>query len=243
MIFLALAADYDGTLARDGRVDATTTEALRRLRSTGRRLILVTGRHLEDLRRAFDALGLFDAAVVENGALVFFPQTERVLQIGAAPPPALIRALQNKGVEDFSVGRGIVSTSEAHQTAVFEAIRELNLDWQVIFNKGAAMVLPAGVDKGAGLKTALAELGVSRHSVVGIGDAENDQPFLSICGCSVAVANALPAVKASVDMVTTADDGVGATEFIERWLDEGDRLFAQSIRRDAAPGETADPAI
>jgi hypothetical protein len=79
--------------------------------------------------------------------------------------------------------------------------------------------------------------------VVGIGDAENDQPFLSICGCSVAVANALPAVKASVDMVTTADDGVGATEFIERWLDEGDRLFAQSIRRDAAPGETADPAI
>jgi hypothetical protein len=195
------------------------------LRSTGKRLILVTGRQLDDLRRAFEALDLFDAAVVENGALLFFPQTAHESLIGEAPPPALVQALRNRGVEDLSVGRGIVSTSETHRTAVIEAIRELGLDWQVIFNKGAVMVLPSGVDKATGLKAALVELDLSPREVVGVGDAENDQAFLSICGCSVAVANALPAVKAAADVVTKADDGAGLTEFIERWLDEGDRLF------------------
>ena len=50
MLFCALASDYDGTLARDGRVDEPTLEALRRFKATGKRLILITGRELADLR-------------------------------------------------------------------------------------------------------------------------------------------------------------------------------------------------
>src|SRR5262245_12077571 len=56
MYFQALASDYDGTLAKDGRVDAATVEALERLRATGRRTILVTGRELDDLAVTFDRL-------------------------------------------------------------------------------------------------------------------------------------------------------------------------------------------
>jgi hydroxymethylpyrimidine pyrophosphatase-like HAD family hydrolase len=40
---LALATDYDGTLASQGMVDAATLAALERFKATGRRLILVTG--------------------------------------------------------------------------------------------------------------------------------------------------------------------------------------------------------
>jgi HAD superfamily hydrolase (TIGR01484 family) len=73
---------------------------------------------------------------------------------------------------------------------VIEAIRDLGLEHQIIFNKGAVMVLPPGVNKAAGLEAALKDLGLSRHNVVGVGDAENDQAFLQYCGCAAAVANA-----------------------------------------------------
>ena len=73
MYFVALATDYDGTLAKDGRVNAATIDALKGVRESGRKLILVTGRDLPDLQRAFPELELFDLVVAENGALLFNP--------------------------------------------------------------------------------------------------------------------------------------------------------------------------
>ena len=105
----------------------------------------------------------------------------------------------------------IVATWEPHEKTVLETIRDCGLELQVIFNKGAVMVLPAGVNKATGLRAALAELNLSPHNAVGVGDAENDHAFLSICECSVAVANALPAVKEKADIVTFADHGAGVT--------------------------------
>ena len=58
MFFVALAIDYDGTLARDGRVENSTVEVIREVRQSGRRLILVTGRELADLKRVFTQLEL-----------------------------------------------------------------------------------------------------------------------------------------------------------------------------------------
>ena len=49
MRYLAVATDYDGTLAYSGRVHPDVFEALQRLKDSGRRLILVTGRELPDL--------------------------------------------------------------------------------------------------------------------------------------------------------------------------------------------------
>lgn len=86
MYFFALAADYDGTIAHDGTVDDATCNALKKLKESGRRWFLVTGRELEDLKRAFPAHPLFDRIVAENGAVVYDPATrqERLL----APPLA-----------------------------------------------------------------------------------------------------------------------------------------------------------
>ena len=42
--WLALATDYNGTIARAGIVDDVTREALVCFRATGRQLVLVTGR-------------------------------------------------------------------------------------------------------------------------------------------------------------------------------------------------------
>src|SRR3954471_17246250 len=77
MRYLALATDYDGTLAADGRVAESTLRFVEELRDSGRRVILVTGRELDDLQNVFSRLELFDCVVAENGALLFDPRTKR----------------------------------------------------------------------------------------------------------------------------------------------------------------------
>ena len=82
------------------------------------------------------------------------------------------------------------------------------------------MVLPAGINKASGLAAALADLGLSAHNVVAVGDAENDHAFMQAAGFSVAVANALPAVKEKADLVTAAARGAGVAELIGLLLDK-----------------------
>ena len=218
MRYQILATDYDGTLAHDGVVDAPTIEALKNLLATGRRLVLVTGRELPQLQMNFPHLELFEWVVAENGALLYHPATKEE-QILAEPPPARFsEALRANGCEPLSVGRAIVATSEPHQQLVLKTIQDFGLELQVIFNKGAVMVLPAGVNKASGLAAALKKMGVSPHNAVGVGDAENDHALLKLCEFSVAVTNALPALKEAADWVTPADHGQGVAQLIERMI-------------------------
>jgi len=215
--FLALATDYDGTLASDGAVDLKTVAALRRLAATGRKLILVTGRQLNDLLRVFPEASIFDAVVAENGAVLYRPES-RDTRVLAPPPPAdFVAALQRRGVDPLWQGQVVVATVQPNDRAVMEVIRELRLDLQVILNKGSVMVLPGSVDKATGLRAALDELALAPRSVVAIGDAENDQAFLAMSGYGVAVANALDPLKASAAHVTRGEAGAGVREIID-WL-------------------------
>ena len=217
MRFLALATDYDGTLASDGAVDLKTVAALRRLAATGRKLILVTGRQLNDLLRVFPEASMFDAVVAENGAVLYRPES-RDTRVLAPPPPAdFVAALQRRGVDPLWQGQVVVATVQPNDKAVMEVIRELRLDLQVILNKGSVMVLPGSVDKATGLRAALDELALAPRSVVAIGDAENDQAFLAMSGYGVAVANALDPLKASAAHVTRGEAGAGVREIID-WL-------------------------
>jgi HAD superfamily hydrolase (TIGR01484 family) len=218
MRFLSLCTDYDGTIAHHGRVDAPTIDALTRLRESGRTLIMVTGREIDDLATVFDRFDLFERIVAENGALIYRPATREERLLGERPPDAFVEELRRRGVERISVGRSIVATWEPHENTVLETIRDFGLELQVIFNKGAVMILPAGVNKATGLKAALDELNLSIHNSVGVGDAENDHAFLRMCECSAAVANALPSVKAKADIVLEADHGAGVTQLIEEML-------------------------
>lgn len=215
MRYLALCCDYDGTLAHHGRVDEPTLAALERLLASGRRLVMVTGRELPDLQANFSRLDLFERVVVENGALLYRPGTKEEKPLAPPPPEKFLDALKRRGVAPVSVGRSIVATWQPHEAAVLDAIREQGLELQVIFNKGAVMVLPAGVNKATGLAAALEEMGLSPHNAVGVGDAENDHAFLVLCECSVAVSNALPALKETADFTTRADHGAGVAELID----------------------------
>ncbi len=178
MYFSALAADYDGTIAHDGAVDDATYAALKELKDSGRRLLLVTGRELDDLQRVFPGHDIFDRIVAENGALIYDPAKRRERMLAPPPPAHFVEALKRRKAEPLSIGRCIVATWEPNEKIVLEVIHDLGLELQIIFNKGAVMVLPAGINKAAGFLAALTELGLSPHNNVGVGDAENDYAFL-----------------------------------------------------------------
>ena len=236
MHFVALATDYDGTLAEDGRVAPSTIEALKALRRSGRRLLLVTGRELPDLQRVFPEIELCNLVVAENGALLYEPATKTETALGPAPPAAFLEWLERRRVSPLSVGRSIVATWEPNEKIILQAIRELGLELQIIFNKGAVMVLPSGVNKASGLAAALGRLALSPLNVVGVGDAENDHAFLRACGCAVAVANALPMVKKDADIVTSGARGAGVAELIGRLIDDDlAECAAAAERRRASP--------
>ncbi len=216
--YRAFATDFDGTIAHDGQVPDETQSALRRLREAGWKVILVTGREITELSRIFPPLDIFDVVVGENGALLYWPKDAFFQRLCEAPPPHFVEKLMAHGIGPISVGHAIVATWEPHQAAVLETIKEMGLDLQVIFNKGAVMILPQGVNKASGLYAALEHFKIKAAEVVAVGDAENDHAMLEASGFGVAVANALPALKERARHVTLNSHGAGVTELINLLL-------------------------
>jgi hydroxymethylpyrimidine pyrophosphatase-like HAD family hydrolase len=194
--------------------------ALRRLRTAGWLLLLVTGRMVDDLVSVFPEVEVCDLMVAENGALLYNPSARSTKTLARPPTPAFLDELRRRGVP-FSIGQAMVATTAAYEEPVRDVIQQLGLELELAFNKGAVMVLPRGIDKRSGLQAALDELGLAPAQVVGVGDGENDQPFLELCGRSVAVANSVPALLRSADLVTQAERGAGVQELVRRLLDRG----------------------
>jgi phosphoglycolate phosphatase (TIGR01487 family) len=228
--YQALATDYDGTLAHHGAVSPETLAAIGRLRASGKKLVLVTGRELEELKQVFPDIGLCDLVVAENGALLYWPTTGRIKLLAEPAPEKFAQELRARGVP-VAVGRVIVATVEPHEVTVLQTIKEMGLELEMIFNKGSVMVLPTGVNKATGLREGLSRLGLSTRDVIGVGDAENDHAFLRICGCGIAVANALSSLKERADFVTERPHGEGVTELI-------DQLLANNFQPPAALDQT-----
>ena len=235
MRYLALASDYDGTLAHDGVVDADTIHGVEQLIHSGRNFILVTGRELPDLLEIFPRLDLCKRIVAENGAVIYDPVTAEKRCIAERPPQSFLNDLRRRGVDKVSVGDVIVATWRPHETQVMEAIRDSGLELQIVFNKDAVMILPSGINKKTGLTAVLKDLNLSRHTVAGVGDAENDHVFLDCCECAVAVANAIPSLKERADLVTAKSHGGGVVELIERMIATDLSELDTSLRGETDP--------
>lgn len=242
MNYLALATDFDGTLATDGMVEESTLKALERWQQSGRQLILITGRQLDNLIAHIPVINVFDWVIAENGAVLYQPTTQVEKLLAERPSEAFItllrdridqkqQSLKNQAIpEEFSkiaqaqtlevlgVGRVIIATWEPYLDITQKTIQELGVNVQIICNKGAVMVLPEGINKAFGLNALSQLINLPLQQIVGVGDAENDCDFLEQCGYSVAVANALPQVKEKVNWVTQNSRGAGVIELINHLL-------------------------
>ncbi len=209
--FRAVAVDYDGTLA-DGPVASDTLTALAEARTRGIRVILVTGRIVNELRAVFAHVeDHVDALVAENGAVL-------VTSVGVRRLVAPIDAAVSSGLSALGVvhrsGQVLIACDAADEPAALEVIRGLGLDCRLVRNRGELMILPAGVTKGSGLLQALGDLGLSQHNTLGVGDAENDHSLLEVCEIGVAVANAVDALRAHADVTLALPDGQGVADLL-----------------------------
>jgi hydroxymethylpyrimidine pyrophosphatase-like HAD family hydrolase len=229
MQYQVLATDYDGTLAHDSHVEQETLAALRRLKESGRKVILVTGREMPELESVFPELDVCDAIVAENGGVLCWPGKHCEEVLGEPVPTKFVDEMVRRGIQPFSVGKTIFATWRPHENVVLEVIQSLGIEYHIVFNKRAVMVLPSGVNKATGLKKVLKRLEIAPEHTVGIGDAENDHAFLESCAVAAAVANALPALKERCDLVMQRDHGGGVIELIDRIL--ADDLASLGVRR------------
>ena len=218
MHFPALATDYDGTLAQDGFVAPPLIAALERLRTSGCLIFLVTGREVEDLIKIFPRCDVFEAVIAENGGVLYDPKHQTIKSLHDPPPQMLVQELRARGVSPLSIGRVLIATREPNEGVVLDSIKVLGLELKIVFNKGAVMVLPPGVNKATGLAAALKKANLSPKSCVGVGDAENDHAFIEFCGYGVAVQNAIDSLKKKAAYVTRQPNGRGVLELIERLM-------------------------
>ncbi|OBB86050.1 HAD hydrolase family protein [Mycobacterium sp. 852002-30065_SCH5024008] len=231
--FQVIAVDLDGTLTLDGQLSPQTLDAISGARRKGLTVVLVTGRIRTELQAEFPHIAdHFDALVLENGAVMVIKG--RTSRLAEPVDSSLDDALGERRVPSRR-GEVMVATDGEHASTVVEVIGELELDCQVIRNRSALMVLPAGVTKGTGLRAVLTGLNMSPHNTVAIGDAENDLSLFGIAEIGAAVANAISSVRRRADLVLAEPDGAGVGELLtgpyisgaqrwcppRRWVDIG----------------------
>src|SRR4029079_735781 len=116
----------------------------------------------------FPDFKLCDAIIAENGALIVWPNEGREEVLGEPPPEAFLTEGAHGGIKPFSVGKVIFATWRPHENTVLDIIQSLGLEYHIIFNKRAVMVLPSGINKATGLKKSLQRMNLAAANVVGV---------------------------------------------------------------------------
>lgn len=209
----AIGFDLDGTLTDGSVLSAEAMTATAAARERGIAVVLVTGRILCELREEFpDLPERFDAVVAENGAVLQYGDS--LHDLAAPVDEVLFEALVSEAKVPVRRGRVILATERALFGTVMRDLDRLGLDCQLLRNRSALMVLPAGISKGTGFLAALEHLGISPHNAIAIGDAENDLAFLEAAELGVAVASSVSSLKRHADLVLTESGGRALAAFL-----------------------------
>jgi hydroxymethylpyrimidine pyrophosphatase-like HAD family hydrolase len=208
-----IALDYDGTVARDDRLDPKVRDAIAAARTSGIVVLLVTGRILDELRRVAGELHFVDGVIAENGAVVYFADSEYTSTLAPLIPEAFLRELSGRGIA-FRAGRCIVDASADDGPELLDVIRSLELPLVLLFNRGRVMVLPQGVSKATGLHAALDTIRRSVRNTLAVGDAENDHELLRIAEVGAAVEWGSPALQATADVVIQGKGPASVADYL-----------------------------
>lgn len=108
----------------------------------------------------------------------------------------------------------------ADRKPVCRYIAEAGLPLACTLSEDACVdIMTQNISKWGGLQELMALLGISPERVIAAGDYMNDLPMIQGAGVGIAVANALPEVKAAADYVTKNDcDHDAVAEIVETFL-------------------------
>ncbi|NBO38962.1 HAD family phosphatase [bacterium] len=213
----AVAMDIDGTLTSQGTFPAEVVKALYELRSSGLKLVLVTGRPSGWVQALASYLPV-DAAIAENGGVVFLgresapfvrnPIDATFTHTGAAdfrpPLKTMFESLLNKypfleitednvyRLSDYTFKVKDLSSEMLLKMKTIVESCGLAFTWSTIH----AHIMPQGQQKGATLQWLLQQWNMSSHpahTTLTVGDSPNDVTLFDNqrFPCSAGVANIL----------------------------------------------------
>ncbi len=239
MKLTVLALDYDGTIARDDRLDPSVLDAIAEARRRGIAVMLVTGRRLDDLRRVAGDLHFADGVVAENGALLHFPDSGLTTTLAPRIPPEFAARLQASGAL-FQAGECLIEADAAWAPQMLDTIRELELPIVLLFNRSRVMALAQGISKATGLRAALEMLRKSPRNAIAVGDAENDHELLRLAEIGAAVEWGSPSLRSAADIVIQGDGPPAVAGFIRHVTSIGRMPTPARGRRRLILGRTED---
>ena len=193
---------------------------LRYLERLGYKVIYVTGRSSIEAFVLAVFGGTTKVAVGENGgAITTAPQVHRLL------------ASKEKCMEGYNLLKGSIDGVEIkpvfpRMTEVVllrtfdlalaqKILDEHELPLYMSDSKYAFHINEKGVDKGYGLKEALAILKADPEQTIAIGDSETDIPMFAECAASIALGHSENTVKEKASYVVTQGAGTGLVEAID----------------------------
>ena len=239
MKLLAIALDYDGTIAKDNKLDDRVRDAIGLLRAKNIVVLIVTGRIMEDLRRVAGDLHFVDGVVAENGAVVEFTDSGYSKVLGSPPPARFLEAMRAEGIS-FQAGQSIVESDASDAPRLLAIIQRLELPLVLVFNRGRVMVLPQAISKATGLYEALRILRLSPHNALAIGDAENDHELLRACEVGVAVEWGSEALKAAADYILPGAGPTAVGAYLQAFAMKQELPVPVKTRRKLQLGYTDD---
>lgn len=213
------AIDLDGVLetARLGYSASTPAGvmALRALTRHDYRPVLVTGRSLEEVRQRCAAYGL-DAAVAEYGGWAYDARTDDAVRLVDDPTLESLRQLATllRSV-DISVDPGYTTVVRAFvygpdgsrrapaERIVHSSLHAAGLEATLkpVWGVGQVDLVPAGIDKGTGLRALARVIGLDATAhplmALAVGDTASDGPMLALAAHPWGPANSEPAIHST----------------------------------------------
>jgi HAD superfamily hydrolase (TIGR01484 family) len=241
-------SDIDGCLTpgRGKLIDADVFKELKEIGDSFRTsqdvpwIGLITARPQPYLEAILQLIGNETIGLFEWGCGLFQPFGYRCLFHPLLTPPRieriahykamLSRYLAEKRLGFIQFGKECAMTIYPfpNSTHSVESLREEVQKWlnsikpvenfRVEITRTFVNLMPEGIDKQSGLKWMLEVIGIAPEECIGIGDGEDDLPFLSICGYSAAPANAAQTVKEKVSFSSRFDFGHGALDSLRNIL-------------------------
>lgn len=234
-----LALDYDGTIASEDALDRSVRTAIGDARTHGIKVLIVTGRSLDELRRVAGDLRIVDAVVAENGAVVHFPDNGHTSLLSPPIPRAFTAELERRGIPSRT-GQCLVDAAAADAPRILDVIRATELPLVLAFNRSRVMVLAQGISKATGLRTTLEMMRVSPRNCLAIGDAENDYPLLALAEVGAAVEWGSAGLKSEADVVIPGSAPAAVAAFLRPLLASGRMPLPARARRRLLLGHGSD---
>lgn len=216
----AVVVDVDGTLTGERRrMSLEAVEALRRVSDSGVKVMLASGNVLPIAYAVSTYMGFDGPIIAENGGIVSYKQQVWVLGDPSAPVEAYEYLKTKMPVERLFTDRWRETEIGLKRETSLEEVRAILKDHPVeVQTTGYALhIMSRGMDKFRGVEKACELLEMSVHQVAAIGDSENDEMMLRMCGAGIAVGDASEESRRAADYVAKGLNGEGVVEGL-KWL-------------------------